>query len=187
MWNLVCLWRTWIILLISRAQVPTIKIETHFFHKAKAGFQQGFVKTWCNAQVWGLCFFEDVSFQQRTVFLCAFGSSAMNSSFWASDTTHFTCTLSESMEAFWRVWKHTLTYGVIILCGNIAPSCLFWKVLSPVFAQKVVIHASVSILEILCMGMLFTSLCRECFKCQCYRKWNPCRVNWVIRFGNVDV
>lgn len=125
--------------------------------------------------------------EHYTVFLCAFGSSAMNSSFWASDTTHFTCTFTESMEAFWRVWKHTLTYGVIILCGNIAPSCLFWKVLSPVFAQKVVIHASVSILEILCMGMLFTSLCRECFKCQCYRKWNPCRVNWVIRFGNVDV
>lgn len=188
MWNLVCLWR--IILLISRIQVPAIKIETKFFHKVKALVSsRALLKPGAIHRCEG-CVSLKISVLNReyyTDFSCAFGSFAMNCSFWASDTTHFTCTLSECVEALWRVWKHSFTYGVIILCGNIAPSYLFWKILSPVFAQKVLIPASVRILEILCMGMLLTSLCRECFKCQCYRKWNPCRVNWVIRFGKVDV
>lgn len=190
MWNLVCLWRMGIILLICMIQVPTIKIETQFFQKVKALVSSRSLLKAGAVHKCESCVSLKISLPNRehyTDFSCAFGSSAMSSSFWASDTTHFTDTVSESEEAFWRVWKHTFTYGVIIHCGNIAPSCLFWNIPSPVFAQKALIPASVGILEMLCMGMLFTSLCRECFEYQHYRKWNPCRVNWVTRFGKVDV
>lgn len=138
MWNLVCLWRMGIILLIFRIQVPTIKTETQFFQKVKAlvssrALLKAGAKHKCES-----CVSLKISVPNREHyrdFSCAFGSSAMNSSFWASDTTHFTGTLSESVEALWRVWKHTFTYGVIILC--------------------------VILLQVVCFGISLTSFCSK--------------------------
>lgn len=93
----------------------------------------------------------------------SFCAAAMNSSCWASHATNFTCTLSDTVEVLWRVWKHIFTYGVKVLCGNIAPSHLLWNVLSPVFAQKVLVSTSARMLEIQHIWLWFTSPCSECF------------------------
>lgn len=173
-WYLVCLWR-WkrIILFIFRTQVPTIKILTQLFcfirwnHWFPAGLWWNLVqctsvsKCWVSAKV--------LSPQQRILrsllmsSRISFCAAAMNSSCWASHATNFTCTLSDTVEVLWRVWKHIFTYGVKVLCGNIAPSHLLWNVLSPVFAQKVLVSTSARMLEIQHIWMWFTSPCIECF------------------------
>lgn len=92
------------------------------------------------------------------IFFCA---AAMNCSCWASDATDLTCTLSHTVEVLWE-YENIFTYGVEVLCGNVAPSHLLWKVLSPVFAQKILISASARILETQHIWMRFTSPCSDC-------------------------
>lgn len=196
MWNLVGLWRRKrIILLILRVQVPTIKIETQYFHKVKALVSSRALVKPCavhHCEGWVSLKISVLNRESYTDFSRAFGSSAMNSSFWASDTTHFTCTLSESVEAHWRVWKHTFTYGVIILCGNIAPSCLFRKVLSSAFAQKVS-HSCLSedsgntvygnVIYISVLGVLWVSVLQKMKSLQSklnHKIWQGVCVKWKI-------
>lgn len=89
------------------------------FHKVKALVSSGaLVKPDAMPKCEGCVSVEVLSPQQRVrhsllmssqIFCCA---AAVNSSWWASGVTNFTCTFSDTVEVLWRVWKRIFPYGV---------------------------------------------------------------------------